>query len=201
VEPVRRKDGIRTVGYWTEPGNPTGGKFIYLLRSPSQEELQKREAAFAEDPAFKEGYAANAKKYGRTLEKINALPLSADPTAELTFAISPRPRTFELRIYSILPGKMDAFRGRWRDHATGIYARHGLQSLGWWVAAQKDAKGHEQFVCLLAGESMDRVQQSIAAFHADPEWQRVERESEQGGALRSGVATYLLAPTDFSPVR
>ena len=198
VEPVRQKHGIKTVGYWSAPGTTNGGTFAYLIAAASKEELQKQEKSFGADAQFKEGYAASNKKHGKTVDKIMTLPLSVDATAKFDFAASTKPRVFDLRIYSVLPGKLDAFRNRWRDFAVPIYECHGLHSLGWWVAAKKDAEGHDQFVCLLADESLDAIQKSIAAFHQDAEWQRVERETEQDGKLRSGVAAFKMTPADFS---
>ena len=200
VEPVRRKHSIKTVGYWTG-GTTNGDKFIYLMTAASKEALQKQEKEFGADPQFKEGYAASNQKHGKTVDKIESLPLTVDATAKFDFAASPKPRVFDLRIYSVLPGRLDAFRNRWRDHAVPIYERHGLHSVGWWVAEKQDADGHDQFVALLAGESVDAIQKSIAAFHADPDWQRVEKETEKDGKLRSGVEAFKLTATDFSSLK
>ena len=112
-----------------------------------------------------------------------------------------KPRVFDLRIYSVLPGKLDAFRNRWRDFAVPIYERHGLHSVGWWVAEKKDAEGHDQFVCLHAGESAEAIQKSIATFHKGADWQRVEKETETDGKLRSGVEAFKMKPADFSALR
>ncbi len=198
VEPVRRKQGIVTVGYWSAPGTTNGGTFAYLMAAPTKEALGQQEKAFGADPQFKAGYAVSEAKHGKTVDKIVALPLKVDATAKFDFMPTNRPRAFDLRIYSVVPGKLDAFRNRWRDHAEPIYERHGLHSIGWWIADTKDGDGNDQFVCLLAGQSVEAIQASIAAFHADPEWQRVERETEQDGKLRSGVTAYKLLPADFS---
>ena len=201
VEPVRQKHGIKTVGYWSAPGTTNGGTFAYLLTSGSKEELQKREKEFGADAQFKEGYAASNVKHGKTVDKIASLPLVVDATAKFDFAATAKPRAFDLRIYSVLPGKLDAFRNRWRDFAVPIYERHGLHSVGWWVAETKDADGHDQFLCLLAGESVAAIQKSIGDFHRDAEWQRVEKETEANGKLRSGVEAFKLLSADFSPIK
>lgn len=198
VEPVRQKYGIKTIGYWMAPGTTNGGTFAYLMAAPNKEELQKQEKEFGADQQFKDGYAASNKKHGKTVERILSIPLNVDATAKFDFATAAKPRVFDVRIYSILPGKLDAFRTRWRDHAVPIYERHGLHSLGWWVADKKDAEEHDQFVCLLAGESAEAIQNSIGAFHKDPEWQRIEKETEKDGKLRSGVQAFKLASADFS---
>ena len=46
VEPVRRKHGITTVGYWTAPGTTNGGTFAYLMAAASKEALRKQEKEF-----------------------------------------------------------------------------------------------------------------------------------------------------------
>jgi hypothetical protein len=201
VEPVRRKHGIRTIGYWTAPGVTNGGKFVYLITATSKEELQKQEKAFGADAQFKEGYAASNRKHGKTVDKIATLQMPADATAKFDFSASTVPRVFDLRIYSVLPGKLESFRNRWRDFAVPIYERHGMPSVGWWVADKKDAEGLDQFVCLLAGESVPAIQKSIGAFHRDSEWQRVEKETEKDGKLRRSVEALKLTPTNFSPLK
>ena len=201
VDPVRRKHGITTIGYWSAPGTTNGGTFVYLMAAASREDLQSREKEFGADPLFKEGYASSNQKHGKTVDKIVTLPLAVDVTTKFDFKPAKTSRAFDLRIYSVLPGKLDAFRNRWRDFALPIYERHGLHSIGWWVADTKDADGHDQFICLLAGESPDAIRKSIDALHNDTGWQRVEKETEHGGKLRSGVTAYQPRPTDFSALK
>lgn len=201
VDPVRRKHGIKTVGYWSAPGTTNGGTFVYLMVGASKDELQTQEKEFGADPQFQGGYAASEKKHGKTVDSITSLAMPSDATAKFDFTTGSTPRAFDLRIYSVLPGKLDAFRNRWRDFAVPIYERHGLHCIGWWVAEQKDADGNDQFVCLLAGESIPAILKSIDEFHKDADWQRVEKETEASGKLRSGVTAYKLAPTDFSALK
>lgn len=197
VEPVRRKYGITTAGYWTAT-TTDGDKFIYLMAAANVERLKEQEKAFGADADFKRGYAASNARHGKTVDNILMLPLSVDAGAKFDFAAGRTPRTFDLRIYSVPPGKLDAFRNRWRDHAVPIYERHGLHSLGWWISAKKDTAGNEQFVALLAGKSSDSIQQSIAAFHQDGDWQRIERETERDGKLRGAVEAFKMTAAEFS---
>lgn len=201
VDPVRRKHGIDTLGYWSAPGKTNGGAFAYLMVAPSKEELQKREKEFGADPQFKEGYAASQKKYGNTVDRIETFSLSAEATGSLDFTRAAKPRIFELRIYSIEPGKLQAFRDRWRDRAVPLYEKKGVHNIGWWVCAERDAQGHEQFICLLAAESADAIQRAVSEFHSDPDWQRIEKETEREGKLRSSVVAYKLTPLEFSALK
>lgn len=133
VEPVRRKHGISTLGYWYAPGSTNGGMFVYLMAAKSKEDFQKRETEFGTDPEFKAGYATSNGKHGKTVDKFVALPLTFDTTAKYDLTGSKTKHAFELSIYSVLPGKLDAFRNRWRDFAVPIYERHGLHSACWQV--------------------------------------------------------------------
>lgn len=201
VDPVRRKHGITTIGYWSAPGTTNGGTFAYLMAAASKEELQKKEREFGADPDFKQGYSPSHAKYGTTVDSIVSLPLTVDATAKFDLTSTETVRAFDFRIYTVLPGKLDAFRNRWRDFAIPIYERHGLHSIGWWVAEKKGPDGLDQFVCLLAGKSIAAIQTAIRDFHNDAEWIRVEKETEAKGKLRSDVTAYKLIPTDFSRLK
>lgn len=201
VDPVRQKHGIRALGYWSAPGTTNGGTFAYLMTAATKEELQRHEGEFAKDPDFQKGYAASTAKHGKTVDRILALPLTVDPTVRFDFTSTKPARAFDLRIYSVLPGKLEALRARWRDFAVPIYERHGLHSVGWWVAEQKDSDGHDQFICLLVGTSVASIQKAISAFHQDADWIRVERETESNGKLRSGVTAYKMTPAPFSALQ
>ncbi len=201
VEPVRRKHGIQTIGYWTASGITNGGTLVYLMTAESKEAMRKQEEEFGADAQFKAGYAASTAKYGKTVDKIVTLPLTVDATGKFDFTSAQASRAFDLRLYTVPPGKLDAFRNRWRDFAVPIYERHGLHSVGWWIAEPKDADGNDQVVCLLAGESIPAILSSIGEFHKDSEWIRVEKETEANGKLRSGVISYQLTPTDFSVLK
>jgi putative heme-binding domain-containing protein len=200
VEPVRRRHGITTIGYWIA-ATTDGDKFIYLMGAANAGRLKEQEQAFGGDVDFQKGYTASNARHGRTVDKIETLPLNVDTAVRFDFFASRTPRAFELRIYSVLPGKLDAFRNRWRDHAVPIYERHGLHSLGWWVTDKKGIDGNDQFAVLLAGESEDSIRQSIAAFHRDAEWQLIEKETERDGKLRSSVDAYKMRATDFSSLK
>jgi hypothetical protein len=201
VDPVRKRHGIETVGYWSNPGATNGGTFVYLMAASSRAELQRKEKVFGADPQFQSGFARSNQKHGKTVDQIVSIPLGVDASAKLDFGSSEAARAFDLRIYSIVPGKLDAFRARWRDHAVPIYERHGLHSVGWWVALEKDSEGHDQFVCLLAGKSLASIQQSISEFHKDPDWIRIETATEVNGKLRSSVLAHKILPADFSSIQ
>ena len=50
-------------------------------------------------------------------------------------------------------------------------------------------------------ETVEVIQKSISEFHQDADWQRVEKETERDGKLRSGVEAFKLRPADFSVIK
>ncbi|GJG89262.1 hypothetical protein tb265_44430 [Gemmatimonadetes bacterium T265] len=116
--------------------------------------------------------------------------------------VDPRqaPRVFELRTYTTAPGRLPALQARFRGHTLGLFARHGMTNVGYWVP-QDSAHAQNTLVYLLAHPSREAARQSWAAFGQDPEWQRVQAASEADGKIVEHVESVFLDPTDFSPLR
>ena len=106
---------------------------------------------------------------------------------------------YELRTYTAAPGRLPDVLARFRDHTIGIFSRHGMVSVGYWVPQdEKDGAG-EKLVYLLRHPSREEAARNWAAFHADPEWQSVSKASEAHGKIVIHTESVFLAPADFSP--
>ena len=44
-------------------------------------------------------------------------------------------RVFEMRTYTSHEGKLSALHARFRDHTLGLFEKHGMQNVGYWVPA------------------------------------------------------------------
>jgi hypothetical protein len=109
-------------------------------------------------------------------------------------------RVFELRTYHAAPGKMGALHARFREHTNGLFKKHGMEIIGFWVPADPK-KADRTLVYLLAFPSKEAARKSWEAFRADPEWKKVKEESEKGGALVTKIESVFLTPTDYSPMK
>lgn len=198
---LKQRHGLNPLGCWVSlDQNATNAVVIELLAPPSEAAATAAWKAFAADPEFGPAYAASEAKHGKTYSKIETLKLTAPADAWKLGNNGQRPsRTFDLRLYAPVPGKETAFRDRWRDHAIRIYERHSMDNLGWWEAT--DAEHAGVMVTLFAHENFAGITATIAKFHKDKEWLRIERETEAGGKLRSGVSAYKLVPADFSQIK
>lgn len=107
-------------------------------------------------------------------------------------------RIFELRTYVAVEGKLDALLARIRDHAVALFEKHGMTSVGYWVATDDEGKPTETLIYLVAHESREAAEKSWAAFWADPEWIALRANGEQVTASATAV---FLEPTDFSKLR
>ena len=107
-------------------------------------------------------------------------------------------RIFELRTYVAVPGKLDALLDRFRDHAAGLFEKHGMTNIGFWVATDDDGEPTESLVYVVAHASREAAKKSWEDFWADPEWTAARAHGEQVTA--SATSTFL-DPTDFSGLR
>ena len=105
---------------------------------------------------------------------------------------------YELRMYHVMPGKMDDLVARFRDHTMKLFADHGIKSVAYWTAQDEPVKS-STFFYMLEHPSREAAAANWKAFQADPEWQRVKAESEENGKLVEKIDSTFLTLTDFSP--
>ena len=107
---------------------------------------------------------------------------------------------YELRMYHVNEGKMDALIARFGDHTDAIFRRHNMKSIGFW--RPEDAPYSQNlFVYILEHPSREEARENWAAFQADPEWKKVKADSEINGALANHIDSYFMDPTSFSALR
>ena len=117
-------------------------------------------------------------------------------------ASSPQPshHVYELRLYHVKEGKMDALKARFGDHTDAIFKRHNMKSIGYW--SPEDAPDSQNlFVYILEHPSRQEAEKNWAAFQADPEWQKVKKESEANGPLVDHIDRYFIDPTSFAALK
>lgn len=105
-------------------------------------------------------------------------------------------RIYEMRVYYAAEGKIDALHARFRDHTMRLFEKYGIQNVGYWVPVNNT---ENKLVFLLAYPS--RAARDIAwqGFVSDPEWKKVQAESEANGKLVLKVEQTFLHATDYSP--
>ena len=109
-------------------------------------------------------------------------------------------RVYELRTYTAPEGKLPDLQARFRNHTMRIFERHGMKNVGYWVPQDAPAKDNT-LIYIISHESREAAKKSWAAFGADPEWQKVNKESNANGKILAGVVSVYMDPTDYSPMK
>ena len=109
-------------------------------------------------------------------------------------------RVFELRTYTAPDGKLPELQARFRNHTMRIFERHGMKNVGYWVPQDAPTKDNT-LIYIISHESREAAKKSWAAFGADPEWQKVAKESQVNGKIVAGITSVYMDATDYSPIK
>ena len=89
---------------------------------------------------------------------------------------------------------------RFRNHTMQIFEKHGMTNIAYWVP--QDSPAHENtLIYIIAHPSREAAKKNWAEFGKDPEWQKVQKESEANGKIVNKVESVFMDPTDFSPMK
>jgi NIPSNAP len=105
---------------------------------------------------------------------------------------------YELRIYHVVPGKIENLVARFRDHTMKLFADHGIKSVAYWTALDEPVKS-STFFYILEHPSREAAAANWKAFQDNREWKRVKAKSEENGKLVEKIDSTFLTLTDFSP--
>ena len=100
---------------------------------------------------------------------------------------------YELRIYHMHPGRMQAIVNRFKDGTLGLFPRHGIRVADFWL----DAEGREALYYVCEFESLEAKQTAWASFMADPEWIKLKAESEMDGPIVERVESFAMERAFF----
>jgi len=104
---------------------------------------------------------------------------------------------YELRIYYTHPGKMPDLLKRFREHTCGLFEKHGMENIIYWLPVEE--KDQDKLYYILRHASRDAAKASWKAFIDDPAWHAVRDASEAAGKIVSKVDSIYLTTTDYSP--
>lgn len=109
-------------------------------------------------------------------------------------------RVFEMRTYHTHDGKLPDLMARFRNHTTKLFEKHGMTNIGYWVPAEKPAS-ENTLIYILAYPSREAAKKSWDGFRTDPEWKKVQTESEKAGKIVMKVDSVYMSPADFSKIK
>lgn len=116
-----------------------------------------------------------------------------------SYADTPK-HLYELRLYHVAAGKMEALKARFGEHTDALFKRHGMKSIGYWQPEDAPSS-QELFVYVLEHPSRQEAEKNWAAFQNDPEWRKVKAESEVHGSLVDRIDRYFMDATPYSALK
>lgn len=100
---------------------------------------------------------------------------------------------YELRVYTMHEGKMEAILSRFSEHTLGIFERLGIQVYDFWI----DQTGLPKLYYVTEYKDMEERQRLWGAFRQDPEWLEVKRKSEESGPIVEKIEEIFMNRADF----
>ena len=93
------------------------------------------------------------------------------------------PGFYELRIYKAQPGKRDALAARFASRTAGIYSRHGITNVGYWIPLETDKElgidADDTFIYIRGYPSKDERDKRLKAARDDAEFSEVVIKQER----------------------
>ena len=122
-------------------------------------------------------------------------------SAGVTVAQTKDTRVYELRTYTVLPGRLPALQKRFSEHTMKLFEKQGMKNGMYWVPTD-DARKDNTLIYFLSHESQEAADRSWKAFQADPDWIKVRDASEADGKILAKVPERVyMKLTDYSPSR
>lgn len=109
-------------------------------------------------------------------------------------------RVYELRTYTCNEGKLPDLQKRFRDHTTKLFEKHGMKNVGYWVPADAP-RSQNTLIYIISHASREAAKKNWDDFRNDPDWQKVQKESEVNGKIVSKLESVFMDATDYSPMK
>jgi hypothetical protein len=107
---------------------------------------------------------------------------------------------YELRTYTAPEGKLGDLNARFRNHTLKIFERHGMKNV-LYMTPQDAPDSQNTLIYVLQHQDREAAKKSWDAFRADPEWQKVAKETTANGPITTKVVSVFADPTDYSPMK
>lgn len=110
--------------------------------------------------------------------------------------VKPSTKLYEIRIYYPTPGKYAEIVDRFRQYTTKLFAKHGMENIGYWTPTDTARK---ELVYILAYPDREAREASWQAFGNDPDWKAVVAKTEANGKLVDHVDQIFMTESQLSP--
>ena len=200
---IFEKHGMVNVAYWVpaDAKDGAGETLVYLLEHASRDAAKASWKSFGADPEWQD-VRKKSEANGEIVAKTESVFLTPTDYSKPIEGNARRQRArFSDATYMAPDGKLANLDARFRDHTLGLFARHGITSVGYFHAIEAEKGAANTLVYFLAYPSREAATASSQKFLADPDWVKAWKASEKDGKLTTKMESVFLIPTDFSPLR
>ena len=198
--PLFKKHGIDGLGYWIPTSNPHNALY-YLMAYPSKEARDASWKEFGNDPVWQEA-AKKSEENGKLIARADIYFLKAtDFSPKIKPSKGAGMRTFEMRIYTAMPGKLQGLENRFRDHTMKIFKNNGMQNVAYFRTIEKDPAMQPKLLYFLAYPNEEAGRLAWQNFRKDEDWIKASTASELNGKLVEKVESVYLKPAAFSKIK
>jgi hypothetical protein len=99
---------------------------------------------------------------------------------------------YELRIYSVTPGRMADLHNRFQHYLPPLFARHGVACVGRWAVVSGPRT--PAFIYLMRYKDYAEREACWASFYSDPEWWSVRVETNAGEEMVESFDLIFMKP-------
>jgi hypothetical protein len=114
----------------------------------------------------------------------------------LVFRLGEINMIYELRIYHMYSGRMDAIHKRFSEATLNLFKKHGIKTVDFW----EDAGQNNKIYYILEYTDMESRDRDFGAFKNDPEWIEAKRLSELDGPIVEKVESFFMKRVPYSPI-
>ena len=105
---------------------------------------------------------------------------------------------YELRTYVTNDGKLDDLHARFNDHTIGLFEKHGIENIGYWVPVDTP----NTLIYIIKHHSKEAAEKSWSDFINDPAWKVVAEESNKNGQiLAKAPESVFMTETTYSMLK
>jgi len=196
---IFEKHGMQNIGYWVPVTNDKNALY-YILAYPDKDARDKSWKAFGADPEWTKVKDASETS-GKLVDSVTSVFMNAtDILPAINGASTGADRTFELRTYHCLPGKLPNLITRFKDHTVKLFEKHGMQNIVYFTSVEAAGK-QPDLIYLVAHKSVDDAKRSWDAFIADPDWIKVRDDSQKDGKILVNLESVYLKPLAISKIK
>jgi len=126
---------------------------------------------------------------------------------------------YEFRVYQLHPGRLEAFKQRFKKVTLPMFAKHGVRLVafgecarlpegvetqivpgGTFTPTAQATFGHDEIAYLVSFDSVEERDRAWQAFVNDEEWIAYRQKENAAGPLVAAERFTLVQPSDFSPI-